>query len=199
MAPKNNPFDTYDAPFKQEGHQGIGTFNAVPTSDGKQQQKRQEQVSSGDIVLELPNHLFIPSTAQSINIMRLADVSPGTTDLIVFPGPSYKILRGTKIKFIGYCIFSDALSFNLVNFVPTLDGKRLFPFHGDPQSNYKIGLGLGPDFGNENLIPCQLDMQVGQVLKWTFTNSDVVTVAAGVRMVGYVDSSIITTPGRVGG
>jgi hypothetical protein len=145
--------------------------------------------------VSLPDHLFIPKTGQSVDIRRLANVPPATTvDLIVFTAPP-----GQKTKFIGYGVFCDALLFNLINFIPTVNGKRIFPFHGDPQVNFKIGLGLAPDLSNSAMINCQLDMNPGEVLKWTFTNNDLVDVAAGVRMVGYVDVTVIRTAGRFGG
>lgn len=189
-----NPFDTFGKGFKS-GRSPLQVFTATASSGKKEQQKRVEQSSEMPTSVSLPPHLFIPASAQSVDIRRLANVPSGATvDLIVFTAP-----EGVVTKFIGYAVFNDALMFDLVNFVPTVNGKRVFPFHGDPQSNFKIGLGLTPDMGNNALIPCQLDMNPGEVLKWTFTNLDVVDVAAGIRMSGYVDSSVQRTIGRFGG
>lgn len=192
---RNNPYKSYNAAYKANKHQPLATMNPMPASSAADLQKQADQSLGGEVINEFPNHLFVPSSAQSVNILRLANVPSGTTtDLIVFTA-----IKGTKTKFIGYAVFCDALMFSLINFVPTVNGKRIFPFHGDPQLNYKIGLGLGPDFSNNNLVPCQLDMQPGDVLRWTFTNNDTVDVAAGVRMIGYVDSTTLNTIGRVGG
>ncbi len=189
-----NPFNSYKRGFMNQVNPGK-VFDAVSTTSKQDQARRIEQSGQMPQSVTLPDHLFIPQTAQSVDIRRLANVPPfATVDLIVFVAP-----QGVKTKFIGYGVFSDALLFNLVNFIPTVNGKRVFPFHGDPQVNFKIGLGLTPDLGNNALIPCQLDMNPGETLKWTFTNSDVVDVAAGIRMSGYVDSTVIRTAGRFGG
>lgn len=194
---RRNPFDTYGKGFKQ----GMGdssplkTFTATATSGKEEQIQRKDESGRMPTPVALPPHLYIPSSGQSLDLRRLANVLPTTTvDLIVFTAP-----QGVQTKFIGYAVFNDALDFSLIEFVPTVDGKRIFPFHGDPQANFKIGLGLTPDMGNNALIQCQLDMSPGQVLKWTFTNNDVVDVAAGIRMSGYIDSTIIRKAGRVGG
>src|SRR5690606_1256312 len=106
---------------------------------------------------------------------------------------------GVFVKFIGYGVFFDALMFDLINLVPSVNGLRVFPFHGDPNSKFKIGLGVGSDLSNTNIIQCQLDLQPNDLLEWTFTNNDVVDVAAGVRMVGYFDQSTQRKIGRFGG
>jgi hypothetical protein len=143
----------------------------------------------------LPPHLFIPADAQSIDIRNLANVPPATTvELLRFKAP-----QGQYVKFINYSIFFDALLFDLINLVPLVDGIRVFPYHGNPQQNYKIGLGTGQDLSNGNLISCQLTLQPGNELVWKFTNNDVVDVAAGVRMVGYLDQSTIRKIDRFGG
>lgn len=189
---RKNPFETYDNAFHRGMNEGTNPFTAATMLSPEEIKRKQEQSSQMPAAVSLPPHLFIPESGQSVDIRRLANVVAGTSaDLIVFTAPP-----GTKTKFIGYAIFSDALNFNLINFVPTLNGKRIFPFHGDPQANFKIGLGLAPDFSNGALIQCQLDMNPGEVLKWTFTNNDVVDIAAGVRMSGYVDFTIQRKTGR---
>jgi len=186
--------DNYMKKFVQ-GFNPLAFADAVSASGKEDQEKRLEMSGKMPTAVSLPDHLFIPRTGQSVDIRRLANVLPATsTELIVFTAPP-----GQKTKFIGYGVFSDALLFNLVNFIPTVNGKRIFPFHGDPQVNYKIALGVAPDLSNNAMINCQLDMNPGEVLKWTFFNNDVVAVAAGVRMVGYVDVTVTRTAGRFGG
>lgn len=145
--------------------------------------------------VSLPPHLFIPGDAQSVDIRNLANVDPGTTvTLLTFRGP-----QGMLTKFINYAVFCDALLFDLINFVPLVNKRRVFPYHGNPDRNYKIGLGLAPDLSNNSLIACQLDLQPNDLVEWQFTNNDTVAVAAGVRMTGYVDQSTIRKTGRFGG
>jgi hypothetical protein len=190
-----NPFLTYDESSANNMDNPSEAFAAFQVSSPEDQQRKEQTSQALPIGVSLPPHLFIPADAQSIDIRRLANIPPATTvTLLEFTGR-----RGTFTKFINYAIFNDALLFDLIEFVPTVNNVRIFPFHGDPQSGFKIGLGLGPDLSNANLIACQLDLQPGDVLRWTFTNNDVVDVAAGVRMMGYVDQSNIRKIGRFGG
>ena len=193
--PAGNPYPLYDDPFKTTYEQNIDTFNASVVA-GKEDIKRRQEISNiMPQAVSLPPHLFIPSDAQSVDIRNLANVPPGqTVTLLEFRG-----VPGSFVKFIGYGVFFDALLFNLINLVPTVNGVRVFPYHGNPQQGYKIGLGTGADLSNTNLIPCQLDIQPNDVLRWTFTNNDTVDVAAGVRMSGYVDQSTRRKTGRFGG
>lgn len=190
-----NPFETYDANFKQRLQSPSSVMSASPIAGKEDLQKRYEQSNVMPQAVSLPPHLFIPADAQSIDIRNLANVPPGTTvDLLEFRGR-----KGGIVKFIAYGVFFDALMFDLINLVPTVNGVRVFPFHGNPQRRFKIGLGTGSDLSNVNLVQCQLDLQPGDILKWTFTNDDVVDVAAGVRMSGYFDQSTIRKIGRFGG
>lgn len=190
-----NPFQTYDAAYQQNMNKPWEPFTASAASGEKEAQKRREISDQTPIGVALPPHLFIPADAQSVDIRNLANVPPGATvDLLRFRG-----LNGSITRFINYSVYFDALLFNLVNMVPLVNGQRVFPFHGNPQANYKIGLGTGADLSNANLISCQLDLQPNDELVWQFTNSDVVDVAAGVRMVGYADQSTIRKIGRFGG
>lgn len=193
-APRN-PFATFDRGFKPENQTPFTVFGASPIAGAEDQAKRAEQSNQMPVGVSLPPHLFIPADAQSIDIRNLANVPPLTTvDIMTFRGRP-----GGLSYFIGYGVFFDALMFDLVNLVPTVNGSRVFPFHGNPDQNFKIGLGTGSDLSNANLISCQLVLQPNDILKWTFTNSDVVDVACGVRMSGYFDQSTIRKIGRFGG
>lgn len=191
---KNNPFNTFNAPFAST-LSPLKALSATPNVSPQELAKRQEQSGKMPTSVSFPPHLFIPEGAQSVDIRRVANVPAGSqTDLIIFTGPP-----GKKIKFISYAVFSNALIATTVKFVPTVNGARVFPFHGDPQLNFTIDLGLGPDLTNNSLIDGQLDIQPGQVLKWTFFNNALVDIAAGIRMKGYVDTSTTRSNGRVGG
>jgi len=190
-----DPFQTYDAAYQQNMNKPWEPFTASAVAGASEQQRRSEISNQMPQAVSLPPHLFIPADAQSVDIRTLANVPPLTTvTLMTFRGRS-----GSLVKFINYGIFMDALLFNLVNLVPKVNGLRVFPFHGNPDLNFKIGLGTGSDLSNGNLIPCQLDLQPNDVMTWEFTNSDAVDVAVGVRMVGYLDQSTIRKTGRFGG
>lgn len=189
------PFDTYDKNFKSEMQEPYSVFSASSVAGPEAQANRQENSGTNPIAVAFPPHLFIPDGAQSLDLRTLANVPPSTTiDLLTFTAP-----KGGFVQFISYGIFFDALMFDLINLVPLVDGLRVFPYHGNPDRKYKIGLGTGSDLSNVNLISCQLTLQPGQELVWKFTNNDVVDVAAGVRMSGYFDQSTIRKAGRFGG
>lgn len=189
----SNPFQTYNGKMTSNMQQPFSVFGASPIAGPQDITNRQEQSNAAPLGVSLPPHLFIPADAQSIDISELASVPPATTvTLLRFRG-----LKGGFTNFIGYTIFNDALMLSLINLVPTVNGARVLPLHGNPQLNYKMGLGVGPDLSV--LIPCQLYLQPGDVLEWTFTNNDVVDVAAGVRMSGYFSQDIVRKAGRFGG
>jgi len=187
------PFRSYDQNFND---QNAGTvFESSKISGEAAARKRAADSNVFPTAVSLPPHLFIPADAQSIDIRNLANVPPATTvTLMTFRGK-----KGGLVKFIGYGVFFDALMFDLVNLVPKVNGSRVFPFHGNPDRNFKIGLGTGADLSNANLVSCQLDLQPQDILTWEFTNSDVVDVAAGVRMSGYFSQDIVRKTGRFGG
>ena len=188
-----NPFSTYNEHFQSQMQKTANVFSASPIAGAENLKKREEASSIMPQAVSLPPHLYIPADAQSIDISGLANVPPATTvSLLEFTG-----LKGGLTKFIGYTIFNDALDLTLIDLIPTVNGIRVFPFHGNPILNFKMGLGLGPDLST--LIPCQLDLQPNDRLVWTFTNNDLVDIAAGVRMNGYFSQDIQRKIGRFGG
>lgn len=190
-----HPFQTYDSQFKSDLAKPYEPFTASAVSGKEDQIKRAEISGQNPQAVSLPPHLFIPEGAQSIDIRNLANVPAGdTVTLLEFQCP-----QGGYVTFINYSVFFDALLFNLVNLVPLVNGQRVFPYHGNPQQNYKIGLGTGPDLSNANLISCQLYLQPKDIVQWVFTNNDTVDVAAGVRMVGYLDKRTLRDAKRFGG
>lgn len=188
---RRNPFNTYDNSFQAQ--QPDTVFNANPIAGAEDLQKRQDISYQQPTSVSLPPNLYIPVDAQSIDISELANVPPATTVTLL----SFKGRKGSMVRFIGYSIFNDALMLDLITLVPKVNGVRVFPLHGNPQFNFKMGLGLGPDMSV--LVPATLDLQPNDLLTWEFTNNDVVDVAAGVRMSGYLDQSTIRKPGRFGG
>ena len=143
-----------------------------------------------------PRHLFIPEGAQSIDLRKYCSVASGSVkeSLMRFVAP-----EGAQTYFMNYGIISDGLLSADIEFIPTVDGIRIFPYHGDPSNNYKMSLGLAPDLSNSSLIPCQLTLNPNQVLEWFVTNNGTVAANMGVRMVGYFDSSIKRTTNLIGG
>lgn len=135
-------------------------------------------------LVELPRHLYIPSNCRSIDIRKACNVVAGTTleKLLSFTCP-----RGAQAVFIGYSLFNDGLYSSNTQFLPLVNGSRILPYHGDPEDNYKMSLGLSPDLSN--LIQCYVVLNENDVLEWKVSNTSTVNAAMGVRMTGYFSSS----------
>jgi hypothetical protein len=147
--------------------------------------------------VRLPPHLFIPEGAESLDLRVAADIAPtGSTPTLLM---EFECPANATCHFISYAVFSDGASAANQEFIPNVDGRRVFPYQGDPQDNFKINLGLAPDLSNNSLIQCQLSIQPGDKLQWLVKNTNLVNLAMGVRMVGYIDRSMMRVQGRVGG
>jgi hypothetical protein len=145
----------------------------------------------------------IPQTGQSLDIRRVVEASTGTTDtlLMKFIPPV-----GTEAIITAYGVYSDAQFATDTEFMPLLNGVRVFPYHGTPRDinnphilPYKISLGLGPDLSNESMIECNLRIQEGQVFEWYITNSSSVAQVLGVRFKGYLRSISKAQNYKIGG
>lgn len=189
----------------RKAHQGLNRnygnekpFEAVGTIDSEQLAKSGQQIDNRLATpVKLPPHLFIPEGAQSLDLRRAADIAAGTSDPFKFI--EFECPQGATCHFISYAIFSDGNNATLQEFIPRVDDRRVFPYQGDPQDNFKINLGLAPDLSNNSLIGCQLTLQPGQKLQWYLKNLNAVDIAMGVRMVGYIDRSMTRVTGRTGG
>ena len=190
-----NPFNTYDTNFKSLPAKPFETFSASAVSGRHAQEKRQEISNVDPTSVSLPPHLFMPEDSQSLNIQAIQTVAPATTvDVILFRGQA-----GSIVRFLSYALYTTAANPALNFLNPLVNGVRCFPYHGDPQNEFAIYPSTTSDLSNVNLVSCLLDLQPTDVLRWTFTNNDIVAVDIGVRMVGYVDQSTIRKIGRFGG
>jgi hypothetical protein len=173
-------------------------FEAVGTISPDQLAKTNQQLDNRTATpVRLPPHLFIPEGAESLDIRRAADIAAGTA--APFKLMEFECPQGATCHFISYAIFSDGgLALNQ-EFIPRVDDRRVFPFQGDPQNNFKINLGLAPDLSNNSLIQCQLTINPGEKLQWYVLNTNAVDIAMGIRMVGYIDRSMTRVQGRTGG
>ena len=122
----------------------------------------------------------------------MVDASAGTTSamLINFQPP-----RGMEAIITAYGIYTDAALAVDTEFVPLLNGTRVFPYHGTPTDinnpnkiPYRISLGLGPDLSNESMIECNLRIQDTQTFQWFITNSSALSQVMGVRFKGFLRS-----------
>lgn len=192
----NNPWNKYKQPYLNIQNTPQKVLNPLHLEQSKNEAERRAPRNEKPTLIELPRHLYIPDNAQSVDIRKLCVIAPGETSvLMTFTAP-----QGSKVQFLGYGIFTDAQDNTQIDFVPTVDGSRVFPYHGDPTDNFRMNLGLAPDLSNTSLIQCQLTLNPGQVLAWTVKNFDVdLEIPMGVRMVGYVDYTQNRGQERVGG
>jgi hypothetical protein len=145
----------------------------------------------------------IPQSGQSLDIRRVVEASAGTIDalLIKFSPPP-----GAEAIITAYGVYSDAQFAIDTEFVPLLNGTRVFPYHGTPRDvnnpqllPYKISLGLGPDLSNESMIECNLRIQEGQTFEWYISNTSTVAQVLGVRFKGYLRSISKAQNYKIGG
>jgi len=149
--------------------------------------------------VEFPRHLYPPPGVDTVDFRIVREMDPGTSfNLIDFTPQLFGIQ--SQVYITQYAVFNDGLLEANFAFQPTLNGFRIYPFHGNPAFNPPlISLGLAPDLSNYALINGFLTMNPQDRLIWTCYNKDTVAVAMGVRVVGYVDmvSKRVTT--RFGG
>lgn len=192
---KNNPFKKATQGFQLKGQGGKGFSHATTASTPGEQAKRAAEGNSEAQSVEFPRHLYTPEGAQTVDIRKVCLVAPGDTDAIL----SFTAPQGAVTRFTHYGIFNDGALEDDFQFIPTVNGRRAFPFHGDPQENFRISLGLGPDLTNNSMIEATIALNPGETIAWTAQNGSAVPVTLGVRMKGYLDFSQRRVQTRYGG
>jgi hypothetical protein len=143
-----------------------------------------------------PDHLYMPEYGAPLDLRVLGDLDPtgpAYTEIFRFTAPD-----GAIVRFTHYAIFNDGLLAADYDFLPEIDGRKIFEYQGDP-ADRRIYLGVAPDLSNTSLIESPISMQPGQTLTWRVRNSSAVTASVGVRMKGYVDRSQSRKQQRFGG
>lgn len=156
-------------------------------------------------LIEFPRHLYPPAGAKGIDIRRACIFPAGTTNELLM---KFVCPQGSVAHFISYGLYSDALFFNDIEFIPMVNGSRVFPYHGTPvdipgtngqQQYFKMALGLGANLSNACLVGGELILQPGQSIEWYAKNLGAVETVLGVRMVGYFDASLGVSSSKFGG
>ena len=156
-------------------------------------------------LIEFPRHLYPPKGAKSIDIRRVCVIPAGTTEftLLKFVCP-----QGSVAQFTHYAVYNDGLILTDFEFVPRVNGSRVFPYHGTPvdiagtngeQQKFLISLGLGTNLSNANLCNGELCLQPNQKIEWVVNNLGSVDAVMGVRMVGYFDPAVGVESSGFGG
>lgn len=163
----------------------------------------QAQEQSDLTPVSFPRHLYPPQGVQTVDIHINRLMDPGEVfDMITFNPLKLGIVSAVYITH--YAIFNNGLLEAQYSFLPTLNGRRIYPYHGNPNNTrspgtFLISLGLAPDLADYALIPGYLVMNPPDTLNWQVTNGSAVATAMGVRIVGYVDSNTIRTTQQFGG
>lgn len=186
----------YQHPFFQQFEKPtVQEIVPVAVSTKEERENKVALNEKPPVLIELPKHLFIPYNAQSMDLRRAPLVAAGTSETILnFTAPS-----GAITRFIAYAVYSDGNNAADYEFIPKVNGRRVLGYHGDPDDNFKINLGLAPDLSNNSLINCQLSLNPGDKLGWTLVNNSAFDTPMGVRMVGYLDFATRRANERVGG
>lgn len=171
-------------------------FMPAPGGSDPSFPERRQVADARPTPIELPYHLYPPVTAQTIDIKNAFSVSAGTTDFLVL---RFEAPEGSITRFTHYAIVNDGLAAADFDFYPRVDNNRIYRYHGDPLSDFRIYLGTGPDLGNESLVSALITLQPRQVLTWHVTNRSAVDTLMAVRMVGYVDRTQNRAQERFGG
>ena len=197
----NNPFNKWKKGFSQSGKGPQDPLYGFQALDAPQATQRKEEGQlSGEFTREFPFHLYTPAGAEGVDLRNLVLIPLGTEfNVIDFVAPN----AGT-LFFLGYTIFTDALNFANIDFIPTVNGRRILPFHGNPNTlnsttepAFKMGLGISSDFSV--LVPCQVGLNPGDRLIWRVVNNEAVDQVFGVRMAGYIDTTGTRVGKRFGG
>lgn len=198
-----NPFDKAKGGFKvrqasvtnpEEGGNLEFTRASILTDQGSV--KKDAAAHEKAVQVIFPKHLYIPEGAESVDLRRVVNLPTGYSNYELF---SFTAPQGALVRFIAYGVYNDGDNGANYDFLPQVDGSRIFRYHGDPTQNFKIYLGLGPDLSNTSMLPCQLTLQPGQTVRWLISNASGVDTSMGVRMIGYLDTSSQKVQGRFGG
>jgi hypothetical protein len=180
-----DPFNKFQHPFHQNFADPQKVSNpTIATKEGGSIIER-PKANLAPTGVALPRHLYTPAGAEPIDIRVAADIAASTITPALLM--SFTCPKGGLAHFIAYAVFSDGILAANQQFIPRVNGGRVFQFQGDPNNNFRIDLGLGPDLTNNSLIHCQLSLQPGQTVEWFVLNLNLVDIAMGVRMSGYVD------------
>lgn len=164
------------------GNPSDSVVRPVVSSTRDQAEKMAEPAQ--EITALPPRHLAPPEGAETLDIRRAIVLTPGSIDTEVI---SFQCPQGANVFVYKYALYTDAADASLIDFKPTVDGRRTIAYHGDPNDNYRLDLSIANNLSEYALIPCQVILTPNQVFRWTASNNDIVDLTFAVRMIGYFD------------
>lgn len=148
---------------------------------------------SRGVGVTLPDHLYIPKHAESLDVRILRDVAKNTTERERLL--TVKANEGETIYIIGYALYTDAEFAKDVEFFIEREGFKVLRYHGVPNDStnpksYHLSLGVSPNLDAAALIPCQIVVKPNQEVTVDVVNcQEFVDSPMGVRLYGYVLNS----------
>jgi hypothetical protein len=182
---------------------GAGTLIGGTPAGMSTPQSAQLQAQANPTPVRFPRHLYPPENVRTLDIRIVNALAPGDTfTLINFTPQAYGITSAVYIT--QYAIFNNGILEEDYSFLPALNGKRIYPYHGNPNNavqpgTFLISLGLAPDLSDYSLINGFFVMNPEDTLTWTATNNSTVITDMGVRVVGYIDQSTVRQTLNFGG
>lgn len=200
MSGYKSPFSRVYGNFRQHFFASPGLERASVTTTPQEQKRLLQKDRLQDTQVAFPKHLFPPEGAQTIDLRKMCAVTPGAaSQLFMTFNPSALGIKGGAFRFTHYAITGDGELATNFQFIPTVNGARVYPFHGDPDNNFRMNLGLAPDLSDNSLIAAELYILSTDVVRWFVVNTNTVEADMGVRMKGYLDTTQQTISARFGG
>lgn len=148
------------------------------------------------VPIALPDHLYIPDGAESLDIADICEVAKALTpDEDPFKILTLKPTKGEEFYILQYGLYTDAELSADVEFWLKVNGKKALRFHGRPDSptnptKYTLNYGLSPDLSNNGLKACQILLTPNDTFTVEAINrNEDIAIPMGVRVVGYVLNS----------
>lgn len=195
-----NPFNKWKLPFRviDAAPSNRGGGNLTPANHkvtgADQLHKGSLRIARGDEV-NLPRTNFAPPSSQTVDISFQASIPALTlTPLEVM---SYTAPQQSMVQIMKYAINTTAPG--LTFFFPTVNGHRVYPQIGLPDSDFLITFPTGPDLGNNSLIDAPLPLKPGDIFRWLVINADVAAHTMAIRSTGFTMSNQAYEDTRFGG
>lgn len=150
----------------------------------------QTMSKSGGVDINLPDHLFIPEGAESLDQSRVVNVLRNTTveQTII----SIIADESETIVITHYALYTDVELAKDIEFWVKKNGGKQLQHHGTPNdpinpTHNKLTLSIAPDLKNDSLKNCQIQLLPKDKLTVSLVNCLVdLDVPMGIRIVGYI-------------
>lgn len=134
--------------------------------------------------------------SQSVDLRRQVNITSGAGKVLLI---SFTPRTDAIFYQQAYAVFADTTNLFDVDFIPTVSGQRVLPYHGDPQNRFRINIQSSTDLNNLALVNAPLKIQPGKVYAWFAVNNTGGDIDMSVRIVGYMQSVKMRNKPRTNG